>query len=90
MATYKLGTMILKDFLIKNGIEQARRVAMLSDIDPDKLGISDKFLLDFVLDLPKSVARHEVSGLIGDNEFKQMEPVFLTLKHLRMVIRCVM
>ena len=64
IASYEIGFLLLKEILGEHGFDPGR-LGMLRDLNPENLGVSDRELLEILLELPSAVSRREAGRRLG-------------------------
>ena len=77
IASYEIGFLLLKEILGEHGFAPGRLV-MLRDLNPENLGVSDRELLELLLELPVTISRHAVEKRLSERHGEILRKLWQT------------
>ncbi|MEA2062954.1 MAG: galactokinase family protein [Gemmatimonadota bacterium] len=78
ISSYEIGFLMLRRLLASRGGVDLGTVGRLRDINPQTLGMNDQDLLELLLELPLTISRGEVEGLLGETHEEMLRKLWQT------------
>jgi len=77
IASYEIGFLLLKKIIAAGGMDTGS-IRMLRDVNPQNLGLSDREILEILLELPERVSRREVDAELGAEHAEALRKLWQT------------